>query len=137
MSFDNTPWIGFDLDGTLAEYTHWVGPHVIGKPIPDIVNVVKDYLKRGERVKILTARVGPHGTNYEDGRAIDPEFIAKARVAIEQWCVEQFGQKLEVTCEKDFNMLLLYDDRVVQVIPNKGLLLQDFVGPQTLKVLYA
>jgi hypothetical protein len=120
MSFDNTPWIGFDLDGTLAEYTHWVGPHVIGKPIWPMVAMVKGYLAEGMRVKIFTARVGPHGTNYEDGRAIDPEHVTKAREAIENWCIEQFGQKLEVTCEKDFNMLFIFDDRAVQVEPNTG-----------------
>lgn len=39
---------------------------------------------------------------------------------IKAWCLEHLGQELEVTCSKDYGMILLYDDRAVQIIPNTG-----------------
>ena len=46
------PWVGFDLDGTLAEYTEWKGPTHIGKPIPKMVDLAKRYEKEGIGIKI-------------------------------------------------------------------------------------
>ena len=98
-------WIGVDLDGTLAEYHGWNGG-AIGDPIPAMLARVKDWIKKGQGVKILTARAC---TN-------DAEQIA----LIKAWCVQHVGQELEVTATKDFAMIELWDDRAVQVIPNTG-----------------
>lgn len=101
------PWIGVDLDGTLAHYDKFEGLDKIGAPIPKMVRLIKMHLRRGDVVKIFTARV-----------ADDPEGIA--RRAIENWCLKVFGQKLPITNIKDQGMTKLYDDRAVGVEPNTG-----------------
>jgi hypothetical protein len=113
-------WVGVDLDGTLAEYSGWVGPHSIGKPVPLMLGRVKQLIAEGIEVKIFTARVGPHGTNYPNGTPIDPEYNSKARLAIQTWCLEHIGKVLPITATKDFGMMALFDDRAIQVIPNTG-----------------
>lgn len=102
-------WIGVDLDGTLAKYDGWKGISQIGDPVPDMLERVKRWLSDGTRVKIFTARVGK---NFRDRD--------QARVFIEYWCEVHLGVKLEVTCEKDFGMIELWDDRCVQVEANTG-----------------
>ncbi len=120
------PWIGFDLDGTLCQYGEWKGPHHIGEPIKPMVDLAKAFMRSGMRVKIFTARVGPSGTNYADGTPIDQEYAKKARVAIEAWCVEHLGEAIEITCEKDFQMVFYFDDRAISVEENTGIVLADF-----------
>jgi hypothetical protein len=100
-------WIGVDLDGTVAVYDGWKGAYHIGEPIPKMVERIKRWLAEGKRVKIFTARVC-------DG---DPQTIK----AIEDWCEQHIGQRLEVTNMKDYGMIRFYDDRAVQVIPNTGI----------------
>ena len=105
-------WTGFDLDGTLAEYDGWKGIDHIGKPIKPMCDLMKKIREEGTKVKILTARVAPRkdGSNAED-----------ARKHIEKWCEKNLGFVPEITHEKDSCMDVLYDDRAVQVIPNKGI----------------
>ena len=103
-------WIGVDLDGTLAEYHGWNGG-VIGEPVPAMLARVKEWLAKEQQVKIFTARVC---TN-------DAEQIA----LIKAWCVQHVGQELEVTATKDFAMIELWDDRCIQVVPNKGIPVQE------------
>ena len=105
-------WTGFDLDGTLAEYNGWEGIDHIGKPIKPMCDLMKKIREEGGKVKILTARVAPRkdGSNAED-----------ARRHIEKWCEKNLGFVPEITHEKDSLMEELYDDRAVQVIPNKGI----------------
>jgi hypothetical protein len=54
-------WIGVDLDGTLAEYTVWKGPHHIGPPILVMLERVKRWLAAGVEVRIFTARAEDEG----------------------------------------------------------------------------
>lgn len=103
-------WIGVDLDGTLAFYDRWRGASHIGAPIPQMVAQVNLWLKRGRKVKIFTARAGLGGTEFVD-----------FTWALDRWCIEQFGRKLEATNVKDFKMVELWDDRAVGVVMNKGL----------------
>jgi len=100
-------WIGVDLDGTLAQYHHWVSADHIGEPISSMVDRVKRWLAQGRTVKIFTARV--YGNQRDEALA-----------PIEQWCQKHIGQVLEVTCSKDYGMIELWDDRAVQVEPNTG-----------------
>ena len=44
---------------------------------------------------------------------------------VADWCLEHLGFLPEITHEKDHMMLELYDDRVKQVVPNEGLLVED------------
>lgn len=95
-----------DLDGTLAEYHGFRGEDVIGAPIPRMVSRVKRWLAEGIPVVIFTARA----------HEASPEAIS----AIEDWCEEHLGERLEVTNEKrpDFH---IWDDNCVQVLKNQGI----------------
>lgn len=104
------------MDGTLAKYTSWQGISHIGEPIIPMVNHVKKWLSNGTRVKIMTARVSSKVP------AIEREV---ARKAIEKWCLEHIGQALEVTAEKDFGMIELWDDRAITVEANTGNILTE------------
>lgn len=99
-------WIGVDLDGTLAHYGGWVGPDHIGEPIPEMVERIKIWLSRGIEVRIMTARAW-----RADQQQID---------LIQDWAEKHIGHRLSVTCEKDYGMIQLWDDRAVRVIENTG-----------------
>jgi hypothetical protein len=103
------PWIGVDLDGTLAFYDEWRGPDHIGAPIRPMVDRVKRWVADGLLVKVLTARVHPSNP----GRTA-------STLAFFHWSLATFGFVLTMTHEKDFDMIELWDDRCVQVIPNTG-----------------
>lgn len=105
-------WIGVDLDGTLAHYEKWEGVDRIGAPIPLMVERVKAWLAEGKEVRIFTARVHPNQ---------DKQVIERVRYWIEKWCLEHIGKALPITCEKDYAMIELWDDRCVQVVANTGL----------------
>jgi hypothetical protein len=111
-------WIGVDLDGTLAKYTEFKGETVIGDPVPLMVTRVQKWLRLGIEVRILTARVYLDHENIFSARSAR---VAQIRNAIEEWCFKHIGKKLEVTDKKDPKMIELWDDRVVQVIPNTGI----------------
>jgi hypothetical protein len=109
-------WVGVDLDGTLAHYDEWRGPGHIGAPVPKMLERVKQWMAEGLDVRIMTARVHP----CNDGKDI-------ALAAIKKWCMEHLGKELPVTWEKDYQMISLWDDRAVQVIPNTGIALQEYI----------
>lgn len=107
-----TGWIGVDLDGTLAHYEKWDPANPIGAPIPLMAERVRSWLKRGERVKIFTARVSTTSQNKADA--------FEQKRLIQGWLQKHFGVVLDVVCEKDFHMIELWDDRAIQVIKNTG-----------------
>ena len=100
-------WIGVDFDGTLAEYHGW-NNGLIGKPIPLMMERVRNWVRQGIAVKIFTAR------------ACIPEQVEP----IKAWLVENGLPPLEVTNQKDFAMIELWDDRCRQVIVNTGVLVE-------------
>ena len=104
-------WIGVDLDHTLAEYESGsAGTGVIGRPIRKMVRRVKAWRKQGREVRIMTARVNKiPGWDHEWQRKI-----------IEEWCFHHIGEVLQVTNEKDFEMIELWDDRAVRVEAGTG-----------------
>jgi hypothetical protein len=97
-------WIGVDLDGTLVEYHGYEDEYTFGKPIPEMVERVKKWLAEGKTVKIFTAR------------ACIPSHIPPIKDMLERIGLP----RLEVTHKKDYKMMELWDDRCVQVVPNKG-----------------
>jgi hypothetical protein len=105
------PWVGFDLDGTLAMYEYWQGPDHIGSPVPEMVRVLMGEIEQGERegyeVRIFTAR------------ACVPSDIRH----VKKWLADNRLPDLEVTCVKDHGMRRLYDDRVIKVEKNTGRIL--------------
>ena len=130
-------WYGFDLDGTLAKYDGWKGIDHIGEPVKPMVELMKRMHDEGKVVKIMTARVAPR--KLEDGTigeqftwlTRDPSSAPDARYTATQyildWCEEvaHLGFVPEVVYQKDHLMLELYDDRVKQVVPNEGWLVED------------
>ena len=104
-------WVGFDLDGTLAHYDHWRGMDHIGAPIPAMCQIVNYLHSRRVKCKIMTARACS-GQSEEDLKAF--------RTAMDAWCLKYLGFTLEVTAEKDWHMLYLFDDRAFAVKPNEG-----------------
>jgi hypothetical protein len=115
------PWVGVDLDGTLAEYKGGVSPEHIGPPVPKMVELIKSILAEDIEVRIFTARVAG------DRDGIDPRTTKKL---IQDWLEKECGlPRLEVTNIKEFNMVELYDDRAVQVEFNTG----ELVGHSTME----
>ena len=117
MTEPQPAWIGVDLDGTLAHHDRWQGHEHIGEPIPAMVQRVKQWLASGLTVKIFTARVCEHGRIISKNNS---QTVIDAVTPIEDWCLKHLGRKLPVTNVKDYDMLELWDDRAVQVIPNTG-----------------
>lgn len=108
-SIEETPWVGFDLDATLAVWHEGQSPTTIGKPIPKAILLVKKYIKKGMKVKIVTARVASSQKDRKQQLSL-----------IEKWLKLYIGKKLEITSEKDPYMICLYDDKAIQVKPNSG-----------------
>lgn len=104
------PWIACDLDGTIAFQDRWAGIEHIGAPIPSMIQRIKAWLGAGHDVRIFTARASHP----------NPDQRAQAIRVIEGWCEQHIGRKLPVTATKDYDMVLLYDDRARQVAFNKG-----------------
>jgi len=103
------PWIGVDLDGTLAFYEPGSSLDTIGPPIAPMLKRLRHLLADGWRIKIVTAR------------AADPEQL----VLIQQWLRQHDLPPLEITNAKDFSMIRLYDDRAVQVESNTGRIISE------------
>jgi hypothetical protein len=120
-------WIGVDLDGTLAHYEHWIDGQ-IGAPILPMLERVKAWRREGQEVRIVTARIGIRPQEPDvNGNEYSSEEAEQQRALIEAWCLEHVGEILPVTCQKDFQMIELWDDRCVQVIPNTGMPLRDVI----------
>jgi len=153
-------WYGFDLDGTLAKYDGWKGIDRIGEPVRPMVELIKRMHAEGKTVKILTARVAPrlcgetHATGCKCGRCeeeaskppvMQEQYLAelgkdgmtvkrRASDYIRDWCADNLGFIPEIVYQKDQLMLELYDDRVKQVVPNEGWLVEDIALSKTRRV---
>lgn len=101
-------WIGVDLDGTLArddQPGHFEPPYPLGEPIPEMVALVRSLLEAGVTVKIFSAR------------ACEPESVP----LIQAWTEKHGLGRLEVTNQKDYNLIRYYDDRAIQMVANRGI----------------
>ena len=103
------PWIGMDLDGTLAFHETHSSVETVGEPVPAMMTLLKELIDKGTRVKIFTAR------------ASDPDQLP----IIRKWLKTQGLPDLEITNVKDYSMVRLYDDRCIQVETNTGRLIVD------------
>ena len=102
--YGGSPWIGVDLDGTLARDLGSARWDQIGSPIEPMLTRVKRWIAEGHTVKIFTAR------------ASSPRQVT----VIKEWLVSCGLPELEVTNVKDMHMIELWDDRCVQVATNLG-----------------
>jgi RNA:NAD 2'-phosphotransferase (TPT1/KptA family) len=102
------PWIGVDLDGTLAEEQDPYDPLTIGRPIPAMVEKVRKAVENGKTVKVFTARLA------------DEKLREKIREAIRAWTKEHVGKELDGTHEKDPGLEEMWDDRARRVEKDKG-----------------
>lgn len=143
-------WYGFDLDGTLAKYDGWKGVDHIGEPVKPMVDLIKRMHEEGKVVKIMTARVAPRaledGTvgletatiasedmrQFYDGKDDNPfengsvtHVRLDAKEIVAYWCSKNIGFIPEIVYQKDHLMIEIYDDRVKQVVPNEGWLIED------------
>lgn len=109
LNLSKTEWVGVDLDGTLAHWDGWKGIEHIGEPIQPMMARVNAWVSEGITVKIFTAR------------ASLPEQIPY----IHDWLEKHGLPRLEVTNIKDFEMVELWDDRCIQVVPNTGMPLSE------------
>jgi hypothetical protein len=123
-------WIGVDLDGCLAEY-HGETAFEIGAPVPLMVERVKQWLREGKRVKIMTARCdgGKVALAMGDQRGVAYQDTDRILDTIRAWCREHIGQELEITNQKDYGMICLWDDRAITVEHNTGRILTFGVEP--------
>jgi hypothetical protein len=114
LSSNSQGWIGCDFDGTLVQQDaiSQFDPSHIGEPVELMVNRVRAWLELGKDIRIFTARVSGNSL----GASI-------ARKEITEWCKEHLGKELPVTCIKEKDLIVLYDDKAVQVEPNTGKLI--------------
>ena len=112
LTGEDEGWIGVDLDGTLAKHFGWSDD--IGEPIPEMVRRVKRWIYEGKEVRILTAR------GSVDGQGESAKYVQLMKIY--DWIEDNIGEPIEVTSHKDPTMLRLYDDRVVKVEANQGVL---------------
>lgn len=102
------PWIGVDLDGTLAMELPTFNPLTIGAPIPAMVEKVKKAIVDGKTVKVFTARLA------------DAELHDKIQKLIYLWTKKHIGVALDSTNEKDPGLEAIWDDKARSVEKNEG-----------------
>ncbi len=108
-------WVGVDFDGTLATDKDSL-------PIPAMVERIKRWISLDIEVRILTARVNLDFIMTREGKDfISAKEEVDAHTAyIAEWCRTYIGKVLPVTCSKDYEMYVLFDDRARQVIKDTG-----------------
>src|SRR5665213_1815205 len=99
VRYGGSPWIGVDLDGTLAHdlgnKRENKGLEEIGSPIKPMLNRLRKWIAEGRTVKTFTAR------------ASSPRQV----VMVKKWLASYGLPDLEVTNVKDLRMIELWDDR--------------------------
>jgi len=86
---------------------------------------MKQQIAESKDVRWFTARAWPIGvekpTDWNEQKFIGRLLSSKMAVQyINDWSSKHLGVVIPVTCIKDFGMITLMDDRLIQVIPNTG-----------------
>jgi hypothetical protein len=100
--------IAVDLDGTLAIYDPKDRNGAIGEPIPEMVQLVKNWISDGHVVWIFTARLS--GLDYDDQYS-----------KISLWLERQGIGDCDITNVKRREFAEFYDDKAYNVKRNEGL----------------
>lgn len=111
-------WFGFDLDKTIAVDEGGTRGGVIGDPIKPLIRRMKYYLRTGRKVCIVSARVHPSEIDCEPQRILIRNFLI-------QHIGEFYARQVDIRSDKDRHMIALFDDRAMQVIPNKGVVVKE------------
>lgn len=111
-------WWGFDIDKTIAVDEGGTRGGVIGAPIKSLIRRMKYYIRTGRKVNIVTARVHPSEPDAAMQHAVVRQFLGENFTPMEALLID-------IRCDKDRSMIELFDDRVAQVIPNKGILVRE------------
>lgn len=98
------PWIGVDLDGTLAHDGAFIGKNKVGKPVKAMLKRVRAWREQGYEVRIFTAR------------ASDNSYLP----AIQKWLEKHKLGNMVITNRLDRDCLEVWDDRAIQVQRNTG-----------------
>lgn len=99
-----------DLDDTLAEYTPGMNIFKIGKPIPKVVDKVKQWLLEGHTITIFTARLSLFMEETRTGfiKLRGYHYLVNE---IDEWCKKHIGQEFEITCVKWHIVDVFIDDK--------------------------
>ena len=143
-------WYGFDLDGTLAKYDGWRGIDHIGEPVKPMVDLIKRMHGEGKVVKVMTDRVAPkEKPEVKPNPYLENHWVIESpddmpwavhagawtpREFIQDWCDRFLGFVPDIVYQKDHLMTELYDDRVKQVVPNEGWLVEDIARSKRQRV---
>jgi phage gp29-like protein len=94
---DTRGWVGFVLDGTLAE----VGTREqIGDPVPKMVHFARELLHEGRDVRIFTPRVTMQGNEAR-----------RQRRKVRRWAEDNLGQIVPIVHKPDRHMAKLFDEQ--------------------------
>jgi len=52
--------VWLDFDGVLAQYTHWISHNHIGKPIHEMIELVKILHDKGVKIALVSTRFNPY-----------------------------------------------------------------------------
>lgn len=108
LNLDMKNHILFDFDGVLV-CSH--DSEFVGRPVDEMIDLVKYYINNSVPVRIFTARSHPANPNWE-----------KDIKEVKDFCKKFFGKQLPVVCSKNPSTVKIYDDRAIQVRRNQGLL---------------
>jgi hypothetical protein len=101
--------IALDFDKTLATYDSKDGIWKLGEPIKPMVEKVKEWLSKGYRISIFTARMAHSAATQKMQERL-----------IHEWLVNNGLPKLDVTAIKHPDFSHFIDDKAYHVEPNTG-----------------
>jgi hypothetical protein len=106
-------YIALDFDGVIAHYDSWEAQgNKVGKPVKYMVSKVKEWLKKGYKVSIFTARLSHSQTTSEVEIQKIQNFLKE----------NGLPETLQITCLKMYYFTHFVDDRAYHVIPNTGVI---------------
>ena len=109
--------IALDFDKTLAYHESEFGTGKPGHPIEPMVKLLRQWLSKGYKVTIFTARVSAE---------FDEEHRKRQIGMIEKFLYENDLPLLDITANKSTTFSHIFDDRAYNVKPNEGLFFEGF-----------
>lgn len=100
--------IALDLDKTLANYESKWRAQKVGPVIPQMLEHVKNWLAKGYKVTIFSARLSHSGADLEKQTKMIRQFL------------NENDLNLEMTCIKKTEFTHFIDDKAYHCVPNTG-----------------